>query len=369
MGVDINALSDLIATTLRDLPKGEFEAMWDFQNYAFCKILQESKREVDGGTTIQRNAVMDEDGSARFRQLYDTDQPSVSQNQFIINVPFTQVSCNYSWDVIELLANKNSDVGFINLLKSRRVRSMWSLANLIERSGWTTPSSQTDSLHPYGVPYYLNFLANGGTGYGFKANTIRFQNGTTSSVCAGIDAVANPKWANFAGTYQKIDNNLLRLLRTAVRQTRFQPAAFMEAPGNDKVGSSIGLYTSNDVCTELENLADTRDDNTAPKDLAGKMLHSFDGVVYFNKMPVMYVPPLDLQTVVNTAGTTVNPNSIYCVDWTKMQPIVREGYWMVEGKPIIDRGQHTTFTVFNDSSFNSIAINRRSLGFVLHNPL
>jgi hypothetical protein len=29
MGVDINALSDLIATTLRDLPKGEFEAMWD----------------------------------------------------------------------------------------------------------------------------------------------------------------------------------------------------------------------------------------------------------------------------------------------------------------------------------------------------
>lgn len=26
MGVDYNALSDLIATTLRDLPKGEFEA-------------------------------------------------------------------------------------------------------------------------------------------------------------------------------------------------------------------------------------------------------------------------------------------------------------------------------------------------------
>ena len=94
MGVDYNALSDLIATTLRDLPKGEFEAMWDYQNYAFCRILTKEKREVDGGTTIQRNVVLDNDGSARFRQLFDTDTPSVSQGQFIVNVPFTQVSAN-----------------------------------------------------------------------------------------------------------------------------------------------------------------------------------------------------------------------------------------------------------------------------------
>ena len=51
---------------------------------------------MDGGTTIQRNVVLDNDGSARFRNLYDTDQPSVGQNQFIVNVPFTQVSANYS---------------------------------------------------------------------------------------------------------------------------------------------------------------------------------------------------------------------------------------------------------------------------------
>ena len=246
---------------------------------------------------------------------------------------------------------------------------MWSLANLIEQSGWQVPSSQTDSLHPYGIPYYLNFANNGVKNYGFQGQTIRFAGGTSTTVCAGIDAVANPKWQNFVGVYQKVDNNLLRLLRTSVRQTRFQPAPFMESPGNDKWGSNSALYTSNDVVTELENLADLRDDDNQPKDLAGKMLHSNDGVVFFNKMPVWYVPVLDTQTVTNTAGSTVNPNAIYCVDWSKLQPVVREGYWLVESKPIVDHGQHTTFTVFNDSSFNVIGINRRSLGFVLHNPL
>jgi hypothetical protein len=32
---------------------------------------------------------------------------------------------------------------------------------------------------------------------------------------------------------------------------------------------------------------------TAPKDLAGKMLHSYDGTVFFNKMPFVYIPHLD----------------------------------------------------------------------------
>ena len=29
MGVDSAQLADLLATTLRDLPKGQFEVMWD----------------------------------------------------------------------------------------------------------------------------------------------------------------------------------------------------------------------------------------------------------------------------------------------------------------------------------------------------
>jgi hypothetical protein len=82
--------------------------------------------------------------------------------------------------------------------------------------------------------------------------------------------------------------------------------------------------------TELEDLADKRDDNNTPNDLAGKMLHSFDGTVMFNRMPLVYIPQLDGVTVTDSTTASFSPDPIYCVDWTKLQPTVRDGYWMEE---------------------------------------
>lgn len=375
MGVDASALADLLATTLRDLPKGQFEAMWDYHNYKFCQIYQEHRREIDGGTSIQRNVVLDATGAAKYRRLYDTDQPKVEQSQHTINVPWTQMSTNYSWDVLEIMRNKNSTKGFINLLESRRVTALWGLANLIENRGWLTPTSATDTLYPYGIPYYINFLSDGVTAGGFSGQTVRYTNGTTGTIVAGIDGAAEPKWRNYADIYTKVDNSLLRRLRSAVRRTRFKPAQFMLKPGDDKVGSPIELYANDAITTELEDLADKRDDHTQPDfkatndDLAGKMLHNFDGAVYFNRMPVVYVDQLDGLTVTGGSATVNTPDPIYCVDWTKLQPIVQDGYWMEESKPMVDRGQHTTFTVFLDSCHQNLCINRRNTGFVLHKAI
>ncbi len=366
MAVDQSALADLIATTLRDLPKGQFEVMWDSQNYEFCQIYAEDKRATDGGTSIQRNVILDRHGRARYRRLYDTDQPTVDQSQFQINVPWTQIGTDYSWDVLEIMRNKNSEKGFINLMQSRRIERMWDLAELIEQRGWATPVSSTDTLYPYGIPYYINFLNGGSTTGGFFGQTVRYQNGTTGTVVAGIDGASEPKWNNYADVYNRVDNSLLRKLRSAVRRTRFKPAPGVEKPGNDKVGSKIKLYAADDVVTELEDLADKRDDNSQPGDLSGKMLHAFEGVVHFNRMPVVYIPQLDGYSIGSAA---VEPNPIYCVDWSKIQPVVQEGYWMEESKPMVDRGQHTTFTVFLDGSHNNLCINRRTCGFVLHNAI
>ena len=224
MGVSASQLQDLIATTLKDLPKGEFEACWDLQNYVGNHVLQEEKREIDGGTSIQKNIVFDEDGSAAMRTLYQTDQPTVSQGQSVIVAPWVMCAANYSWDELEILRNKNSAKGFINLLKSRRVRSLWSLANLLERQVWGVPVSVSDTLNAYGVQYWVSFLQNGVTQGGFAGNTVRYSNGTSGTVIGGLDAVANPKWANYADVYNAVDNLLLRKLRQAIKATRFNPA-------------------------------------------------------------------------------------------------------------------------------------------------
>jgi hypothetical protein len=369
MGVDNDKLADLITTTLKDLPKGQFEVMWDSQNYEFCRIYQKNRRQIDGGTSIQRNVILDRNGRARYRRLYDTDNPVVDNNQHTIDVPWTQIGTDYSWDVVEILRNKNSEKGFINLMESRRTERMWDLAELIEERGWATPTSATDKLYPYGIPYYINFLDDGSETGGFHAKTIRYQNGTTGTICAGIDASAESKWRNYADVYTKVDNTLLRKLRQAVRRTRFRPAPFVPQPGNDGPGNPIKMYANDATVTELEDLADKRDDNNSPKDLAGKMLHDYDGTVMFNRMPVQYVPHLDGFTVTDGGSNDFEPDPIYCVDWTKLQPVVQDGYWMEEGKPMTDRGQHTTFTVYLDGSHNNLCTNRRTAGFVLHKKI
>lgn len=367
MGVNNDALSDLILTTLRELPKGQFEVMWDSQIFEFNNIYQQHRRRIDGGTSIQRNMILDRNGRAKYRRLYDTDTPSVDNDQFTIDVPWTQLGTDYSWDVVELLRQRNSAKGFIDLIESRRTERMWDLAELIEEAGWNTPTSATDNLFPFGIPYYINYLNNGVSAAGFSGQTIRFRDGSTGTVCAGIDASAQPKWRNYADTYTNVDNGLLRKLRSAIRRTRFRPAPFVNQPGQDAVGSPIKFYASDATVTELEDLADLRDDNNGPKDLANKALqHNFDGTVMFNRIPMQYVPHLDGVTVVDGGSNNFSPEPIYCVDWSKLQPVVQEGYWMEESEPMTSRGQHTTFTVFLDGSHNNLCINRRTAGFVLH---
>jgi hypothetical protein len=369
MGVDNALLADLLATTLKDLPKNQVEVMWDSQNYEFCHIYQENRRQIDGGTSIQRNVILDRNGRAKYRRLYDTDAPAVDNNVQTIDVPWCQIGTDYSWDVVEILRNKSSSKGFINLIETRKLERMWDLAELIEDRGWATPTSATDKLYPYGIPYYINFTDNSATTGGFVGKTVRYTGGTTGTIVAGIDGNVEPKWRNYADLYTKVDNSLLRRLRSAVRRTRFRPAPIVKSMGDDSVGSPIKLYANDDVVTELEDLSDKRDDNTAPQDLAGKMLHSFDGVVHFNRMPLMYIPQLDGLTVTDSTAASFAPDPIYCVDWTKLQPVVQDGYWMEEGKPMVDRGQHTTFSVFLDGSHNNLCGNRRTVGFVLHKAI
>lgn len=314
--------------------------------------------QVDGGTSIQRNVMLDHSGNASYRRLFDVDQPTVASVQRQIDVPWTQIGTNYSWDVLEILRNKNSVKGYINLLESRRTDGLWSLAELIEDRAWKTPTSATDKLFPYGVPYYLNMLDAGSTTAGFNGQTITFQDASTSTVCAGIDAATEPKWKNYAGTYVKVDNALLRTLRRAILATRFRPPLFIKSPGQDEIGTRR-MYANLDVNVELQDLADKRDDNTQPKDLAGKALIDVEGTVYFNRIPIQYIPQLD--------GVAYNP--IYTIDFKKFIPYVQEGFWMEESKPMTDRLQHTTFTVYLDGSHNNLCINRRTAGFVIHNPI
>ena len=105
MAIKNSQLADLIAITLDDLPDQEFEVAWDNQDYEFCRIYQNERMEIDGGPSIVRKVMLDPTGNARYRRLFDTDQPAVGDVMSTITVPWTQIGTNYSWDKLEILRN------------------------------------------------------------------------------------------------------------------------------------------------------------------------------------------------------------------------------------------------------------------------
>lgn len=358
MAIKNSDLADLIEITLADLPKQYFEVGWDNQDYEFCRIYQNERMEVDGGTSIKRKVMLDHTGNARYRRLFDTDEPAVASVMHGIDVPWTQLGTNYSWEKLEILRNKNSAKGFINLLKTRRIDGLWSLANLIEERAWKTPTNANDDLYPYGVPYYLNIKNSSGNvnaTSGFVGATIDYQDGTTGTTCAGIDASSESKWRNYAALYTNIDNAMLKTFRLAFMYTKFKVPLFINDPAQKRTAAKR-IYTDFTSVAELMDLADAKDDRHTGKDVLSNLKVDDTGLVYINRLPVVPIPQLN--------GASYSP--IYCVNFEKFIPFVQDGYWMIESEPMTDRGQHTTFTVFLDGSHNNLCTNRREAGFVLH---
>lgn len=367
MAVKNADLADLLATTLSDLPKQYFEVMWDNEDWEFCRIYQRERMEIDGGDSIKRKVMLDDSGNAKYRRLYDMDEPTVGDVMTTITVPWCQLSTNYSWDILEIKRNANSAKGFIRLMEVRRIDGLWSLAKLIEDRAWKAPQSSTDDLYPYGVPYYINHMDHGTTTDGLVGQTILYQDGSTGTVCAGIDSSTEPKWRNWAALYTAVDNALLRTFRKAILKSNIKPPIFINDPAQKRQGTKR-VYCDSDTAVQLQDLADQRDDKHTGKELLGNIKMDDGGLVYINRIPVVYIPQLEGYTTPQT-GYETETAPIYCVDFRKFIPYVQDGYWMKESEPMTSRIQHTTFTVFLDGSHNNLVTNKRGCGFVIHKAI
>lgn len=366
MAVKNSELLDLIEVTLNDLPKQYFEVTWDNQDYEACRIYQQDRMQIDGGEQIERKVMLSPTGNARYRRAYDTDEPQVGDVMHAIKVPWCQIGTNYSWDRVELLRNKNSVKGFIDLIKIRRIDGLWDLANLIEERFWKTPTNSSDDLYPYGVPYYIRHMDKDTTTDGFVGQTIRYQDGTTGTTCANIDSSSEARWRNYAALYTAVDNDLLREFRLAFLYTRFKAPMFVNDPSKDFIAAKR-IYTDFANTVDLQDLADAKDDKHTGKEVLGNVRMDETGLVYINRLPVVPIPQLNSETDPETGDS---PGSIYCVDFRKFIPFVHDGYWMHEDEP--EKGgvtQHTVFTVFLDGEHNNLCTNVREAGFVLHKAL
>ena len=363
MSVKMTELGDFIALTLNDLPDNHFEVNWTNQDYEFTRIYQNERMVIDGGNQIERKIMFDNSGHARYRYNYDTDEPSVEDLMSTIKVPWTRLGTYYGWDDLELRRNLSNTKRVVDLLKERRVDGSWALADLIESRSWLTPTNATDELYPYGVPYYINHMTSGSSTDGFVGQTITYQDGTTGTTCANINASTSTKWRNYAALYTDIDNAFIKKVRLAMMYTKFKPPVILNDPSQAERTAQKRFYSDFNTVADLMDLADAKNDNHSGKEVLGGLIVDDGGLVMLNRLPV--VPIAQLESVTDPAsGTATAP--IYCVDFSYFVPFVHEGYWMIESEPMTDRTQHTSYTVFLDGAHQNLCTNRKRVGFVLH---
>ena len=354
-GISNDDLIDLTRTTLENLPDMQFEVALEYNDYEVCnRWFAQDRVQEDSGTSIQRNLILDDSGNAKFVRLYQKTAIGVADVQKQITAPWVQSQTHWSIERREMLRNRQP-AQFIDLLKSRRIDSLMSLANLIEERAFKAPQSSTDDLNPRGLPYWISKRDTNSTGEGFDGQTVRFEGGSTSNTKAGLDASAstNAKWRNWAATYNSIDAEFVKKMRKAFHATNFKSPTLVRDLESGERAADYRIYMGLDELTDYEDLVTKQNDNI------GADADPFHGMTSFKRIPIIRQSQLDSET----------HNAVYGVNHKKFFPIVLSGDWLREEGPMTDVEQHNVITTFVDSSFQFFCNNVREGGFVLHNEV
>jgi hypothetical protein len=294
--------------------------------------------------------------------MFDTDEPKFGDSIHTIEVHWALVGTNASWDEFEILQQKNSEKGYVNLVQTRKDKSIIDLADLIEETMIAAPASATDKKTPFTLPYYLRVLNTAGTintSAGFNGATVTYGNGTTGTVIAGIDAAVEEKWRNWCAPYTTINNAFLKAYRQACIKTRFRPPITLDTPLMKERKAKMVSIAGTGMVLDIMELVDKKDDNhtATGKEALGGLLVVNGDLVSINRTPIL---PLD---TLDSASYT----PLYTIDLAYFKPVVHDGYWMKVTPPMVGgRMQHTTYTSFIDGAHNILVENIRKCGFVLH---
>lgn len=335
--------TDLVTTTLRHLEKTTWAdiVVDNQQHIAMPQILKKKKVEFGSGYGHQFNVRVLSNNAARNVKLNEVDNPTTADTQTTGNIPWRHTETH--WALEERIISMNrSPARLVNLLQSSRVDAMTDLAELMESNFWGAPASSSDTLKPYGVPYWIVYNAttgfNGGHPSGF-------------SDVGSISSTTYSRWKNWSANYSQVSKaDLVRKWREAATKTEFRPP--VDGPFSN-MDSSYGFYTDYTVLGTLEELLEGQNDNL------GNDVASRDGQTVFRRTPVVWVPYFD-----NNSGTVDTTNPIYGINWSVFKPCFLSGEYMKESKVSPHPLHHRTITSYTDCTYNFFCVDRRR-NFVL----
>lgn len=336
-------LGDLMATTLRYLnPLKITDISTELSEYVVTSQFVNRKQprvKIDSGTEVQWDVMTNFGGNARFTELYATDVVNVTDSMIQAQLPWRWAETSYAIDEREVDMN-GSPAKIVDLMSTRRLRSLVAYAALIEDAFWSFPTT-TETKKPHGIDYWI--VKNATTGFNGGA-----QSGYTT--VANINPTVYTRWRNYTALYTNMTkDDGIDKIRTALSQVNWiRPVN--DGPGLIETAKDQMMFANLTTVQTMENLAESQNDNL------GKDLNSTYGQVTIRRVPIVRVPKLDADTT----------NPVYGVDFGTFKMAVLRNRWLKEKR--IDRvpGQRNVMAVFYDSGFNWICFNRRR-NFVVAN--
>lgn len=333
-------LSDLVATTQRDLGKPNFvEIATDIQEHtAMSELLRMNSIEYQSGYGVQWDVMVQHSNSAENVGLGAEDNVDIVDTMVQAQADWRNTTANYAFIGQEIDMNRNP-ARIVDLLRSRRIATMIAVVELMETNFWGPPVASTDNVTPWGVKTWI-----------VKNATEGFNGGAPSGYTTiGLNPTTYSRWKNYTAQYTSLTKeDAVRKWRRASRFTNFKPPVANIPTGKFQGSNKYGYYTNYTVLSALEEMLEAQNDNLG-NDVASK-----DGEVTFRKTPVKWVPKLEADTT----------NPIYGINWGAFRTIILSGWWGKEFNVPIYPGQHTINATFMDYTYQMVTTNRR-VHFVL----
>ena len=327
------AFGDLVQTTLKELGRGRFtEIVTNLQRHTAMKnLLQKNKITLQSGYGIQWDVMVNPQNAAFNVGLAASDNVNIVDTMTQASCDWRNTTYSYAYEQRELAMNREP-AQIVDLVKERRIGSMISMADLMERNFWGPPPASTDTLTPWGVNTWI-----------VKNATQGFNGGAPSGYTSiGLNPTVYPNWSNWTDAFSIVTpDDLIRKMRKAATFTDWMPP--VDGIPTFDTGDSYGIYSNYGVIGPLEEVLIAQNDNI------GSDIAQMDGKVLFRKVPVAWVPILEADTT----------NPVYGIDWAVFKTAILKGWWLKETFIPNYPGQHTISAMFVDCTYQWLCRNRR----------
>lgn len=347
MALSAEQIADLVISTTSDFRKkdGYTQVAQRLQTYeAMPRILKRGRVKFVTSHTVERRVMVRDSGAAEHIPMFATDNVNVVDLMEKKTVPVRHTQTHWAYDVKEQ-AFQGGEEQIYDLIQSRRLGSMLSLADKLETTWWSKPVDSTDNITPWGVYNWIvkaqsddaGTLATAGNCEGFLG---RFPAGFTT----GAGGLLHANWRNYTNDYVTVSKtDLIKKWRKAYHEINFKAPVSAKGAKVPEM-SDMSWYCNYDTIANIEDLGEAQNENL------GRDLASMDGMMTFRRTPLTVISQLDSDT----------SNPIIGINWGAFGVMFLKGQYFREDNPVRSSSSHDVFNNFVNLSWNTDCDNRRA---------